>query len=1071
MTDFSRCDTCQGRIRSFNSWNTNDPQAWLLPCLHVVCALCKLKCQVPLNPQVIVCPLCRTECPKSLLLLIPNSKSCSLRCETPACPEKTVATLKCLSCNELLCTDCGMAHRRVTATSNHVLQPVGDVLADHCRCPIHSNARAVCVCSCGLASCSECLRLGIHGGPQHSVSPISQLAATSSIDEDKIKTSTAREMAQIEASLSLINVRKQMLAERIDSLKKDIGTNVVKACNTIVRRGWDLINTLDFVRKGKEEELNRMREELQWQQMRFNRVNCFVDIVKNYEEPTSVVLTKAYLNNCINMIKAKKLSNEKTLNVLQRPPQVELKFNFDQVLSLASQCGRIYAETLDGTLRGVEIRPHLAPRTVLNVAPFEMNRNNVRAPHVINCAPSTSAQLQMRPGLPPQVPIPPNVPTTRTPLTPGQIRMFQQQQQQFRSVQEAAMRQVAQAVHRVSAVDPRLPLFPAHFRSPTVASLSSRFPMPSGPGFLSSAPPIAFGPDKYVLPNGQIVGVAPRHPVSLPSPIPAATLMEQFNSPLSEPKDLSPVKEPDVNSKQALSQSQDDFAKNVVNNINKERTAIVAPMTINIDESGTTFVDPKKEQNHIASTTTSPAMSVSPALVSQVITADPIAESSEDGTELPNNDENRLCQDTNLVHSQFNLVDIPSPPRILSDEVCPDKELCGILMEEHSDPQLCIEESACSAKESLSNQQSVHLQGSKTALEFNHSTCTTSLSLEQEESRPPETSCDIIQDGLTTENLSSNADLLHQGSDSVQVHDLFANRTNQLQSDSEDQPVPRAISPVKDSVSGEKTSLKMKFCRDALNSTIQLVDVHENVAENAEEESNENTEELSWEDYCYVCQQGCDEKSGSLGCCAKCPRVYHNFCHVPAIREKMETLPDEWECSLCAPSEPLTVDSGLMGSRERLLCAKVLLRCYEDHQNVQPFTHPVPRNVANYYIVIKRPMDFGCIARRLKEKTRDPFPNVTQFIYSMNLVFENCSTFNSPHSEVAKAGREVYQLYIRAVNAFLPCMRNLAWLYITKYSEAKIAAAIQKEGSQRITRARSSENDGDEVSFKRPRRE
>lgn len=46
-----------------------------------------------------------------------------------------------------------------------------------------------------------------------------------------------------------------------------------------------------------------------------------------------------------------------------------------------------------------------------------------------------------------------------------------------------------------------------------------------------------------------------------------------------------------------------------------------------------------------------------------------------------------------------------------------------------------------------------------------------------------------------------------------------------------------------------------------------------------------------WDDYCYVCQQGCDETTGSLGCCAKCPRVFHNSCHIPAIKEKMESLP------------------------------------------------------------------------------------------------------------------------------------------------------------------------------------
>lgn len=46
-----------------------------------------------------------------------------------------------------------------------------------------------------------------------------------------------------------------------------------------------------------------------------------------------------------------------------------------------------------------------------------------------------------------------------------------------------------------------------------------------------------------------------------------------------------------------------------------------------------------------------------------------------------------------------------------------------------------------------------------------------------------------------------------------------------------------------------------------------------------------------WDDYCYVCSQGCDETTGSLGCCESCPKVFHPKCHVPAINGAMEDLP------------------------------------------------------------------------------------------------------------------------------------------------------------------------------------
>lgn len=47
------------------------------------------------------------------------------------------------------------------------------------------------------------------------------------------------------------------------------------------------------------------------------------------------------------------------------------------------------------------------------------------------------------------------------------------------------------------------------------------------------------------------------------------------------------------------------------------------------------------------------------------------------------------------------------------------------------------------------------------------------------------------------------------------------------------------------------------------------------------------------EDWCAVCMDG-----GELMCCDKCPKVFHQACHIPVI----SSLPDEsetWQCLLC----------------------------------------------------------------------------------------------------------------------------------------------------------------------------
>ncbi|KAH7701507.1 Bromodomain containing protein, partial [Aphelenchoides avenae] len=63
----------------------------------------------------------------------------------------------------------------------------------------------------------------------------------------------------------------------------------------------------------------------------------------------------------------------------------------------------------------------------------------------------------------------------------------------------------------------------------------------------------------------------------------------------------------------------------------------------------------------------------------------------------------------------------------------------------------------------------------------------------------------------------------------------------------------------------------------------------------------------AWDDYCFVCKEGCDDNTGDLGCCAGCSHVYHNGCHVPRITESMKNLPDDWKCSLCQQFVPLCV--------------------------------------------------------------------------------------------------------------------------------------------------------------------
>jgi hypothetical protein len=62
------------------------------------------------------------------------------------------------------------------------------------------------------------------------------------------------------------------------------------------------------------------------------------------------------------------------------------------------------------------------------------------------------------------------------------------------------------------------------------------------------------------------------------------------------------------------------------------------------------------------------------------------------------------------------------------------------------------------------------------------------------------------------------------------------------------------------------------------------------------------------------------------------------------------------------------------------------------------FLDPVPRGIPNYHTLIKKPMDFGTVLKRLAT-----YPNVEKFIGDVELVFSNCCLFNAAGSPLASA--------------------------------------------------------------------
>lgn len=117
------------------------------------------------------------------------------------------------------------------------------------------------------------------------------------------------------------------------------------------------------------------------------------------------------------------------------------------------------------------------------------------------------------------------------------------------------------------------------------------------------------------------------------------------------------------------------------------------------------------------------------------------------------------------------------------------------------------------------------------------------------------------------------------------------------------------------------------------------------------------------EDWCAVCLDG-----GELMCCDKCPKVFHQNCHIPPINN----LPDEsetWQCLLCmtindipgggvataAPSiGEKRVQPGELTNKEFKVMQRIILEMYCQYDISLAFREPEPATNDDFYNLISQ---------------------------------------------------------------------------------------------------------------------
>jgi histone acetyltransferase len=205
------------------------------------------------------------------------------------------------------------------------------------------------------------------------------------------------------------------------------------------------------------------------------------------------------------------------------------------------------------------------------------------------------------------------------------------------------------------------------------------------------------------------------------------------------------------------------------------------------------------------------------------------------------------------------------------------------------------------------------------------------------------------------------------------------------------------------------------------------------------------TKEITLDDSIW---KGCikDYEGGTLMQCSMLPRVRYLevgrmlLKQKKCVRAKIQAFskshvihqpPKQWENGL-TPIDPLSIDairaSGWSPGMDELARQSHrgpnykqllhLLNDLQDHQSSWPFRQPVSEDdVADYYEVIKEPMDLSTMEARLEA---EQYMTPEDFIKDARLIFDNCRQFNGESS-----------LYVKCANK----LEKYMWRQIRKISE------------------------------------
>lgn len=174
------------------------------------------------------------------------------------------------------------------------------------------------------------------------------------------------------------------------------------------------------------------------------------------------------------------------------------------------------------------------------------------------------------------------------------------------------------------------------------------------------------------------------------------------------------------------------------------------------------------------------------------------------------------------------------------------------------------------------------------------------------------------------------------------------------------------------------------------------------------------------EDWCAVCMDG-----GELMCCDKCPKVFHQTCHIPVI----DSLPDEsetWQCLLCynfadLPPEPAGEKRNVgISPLELKILQRIVLELFCQYETSMPFRNLEPETNKAYYDIVCNPISLIMIRDKLEMSNNDHYTDIPSFISDVKRLFNNVYLFYQEDSPTFKNAQKLEKFFEQQLSKWLP---------------------------------------------------